>query len=229
MPKPYVPNDKWSQKAQAEGYRARSVYKLQQLDERFHLLQEKQRVLDLGAAPGSWLQYVSKMIGPKGVGIGVDRTVIEPIAENIHTIQQDILETETVVDRVLDLLDTLPGRPNLRDHDHDAGGWKFDLVLSDLAPNTSGIHDVDQWRSVELSQAVVAVAARILKANGTCVIKILRGADFDEFLRTCKRDWKSVRIFRAETTRDRSTEVYLLLREFHGEQSPPQSAVNVEA
>lgn len=84
MPKRYVPNDVWSRKAAKEGYRARSVYKLMELDERFHLLKSGQTVLDLAAAPGSWLQYVSKRIGPKGLAIGFDLQPIASIAEKLR-------------------------------------------------------------------------------------------------------------------------------------------------
>ena len=85
-----------------------------------------------------------------------------------------------------------------------------DLLLSDAAPSTSGIHDVDQWRSIELNQSALAVGKRILKSGGRCVLKVFQGADFDGFIKDVKREWKDVRIIKAQTSRDRSTEVYVI-------------------
>jgi 23S rRNA (uridine2552-2'-O)-methyltransferase len=195
MPKRYVPNDAWSRKAAKEGFRARSVYKLMELDEREHLLKPGMTVLDCGAAPGSWLQFTAQRIGPKGRAIGIDRTPIEPIAENVQTAEADI----TDIPAVQAILEGI-------------GIKRVDLVLSDLAPNTSGVHDVDQWRSIELNEAVVKLAETFLVPGGICVLKVLRGEDFDEFLKVLKSSWDDVRIKRVEATRDRSTEVYVLLR-----------------
>ncbi len=193
MTKPYIPNDKWSQKAAAEGFRARSVYKLQELDTKFRLLRPGMTVLDCGAAPGSWLQYVSQKIGPQGKAIGIDLAPIEPIADNVRLYQADMLETETI-ERIL----------------QDENIVKVDLVLSDIAPSTTGVKDVDQWRSIELSQAVLAVAETFLKPRGRCVMKVFRGADFDEFLGDVKRHWKHVKVATAKASRDRSREVYVV-------------------
>ncbi|ALM09596.1 MAG TPA: 23S rRNA methyltransferase [Candidatus Peribacter riflensis] len=195
MPKPYTPNDAWSRKAAKEGYRARSVYKLMELDERFHLLKAGQTVLDLAAAPGSWLQYVSKRIGSKGLAIGLDVKPIAPIADNVRTHEQDITHLEE--------LDALLEAQHLP---------AIDLVLSDIAPSTSGIRDVDQWRSIELNQAVLATAERWLKSGGYCVVKVFRGADFDAFLREVKAQWRDVKIASPRASRDRSKEVYLVMK-----------------
>lgn len=195
MPKRYVPNDVWSRKAAKEGYRARSVYKLMELDERFHLLKSGQTVLDLAAAPGSWLQYVSKRIGPKGLAIGFDLQPIASIAENVHTFEQDITEPEKI-DSLLEAQCLPP----------------IDLILSDIAPSTSGIRDVDQWRSIELNQAVLAIAERWLRPGGRCVLKVFRGADFDAFLREVKTDWQDVKLVSPRASRDRSREVYVVMK-----------------
>lgn len=193
MPRPYTPNDKWSRKAAEEGYRARSVYKLMELDQKFRLLKHGMTVLDLGAAPGSWAQYASQRIGPKGVLIGLDLQEMEPIAENVHLYQQDITDHDGI-------------RSIMEKEGVDA----VDLVISDLAPATSGIRDVDQWRSIELSQSVLECAHAFLKPKGICVMKILRGADFDAFLRDMKKEWNGVRTFQAKASRDRSKEIYVL-------------------
>jgi len=194
MSKRYIPNDKWSQKAAAEGYRARSVYKLEELNKKFHLLRTGMTVVDLGAAPGSWLQYVSakcKVQSGKSNGriIGIDLQEIEPI-DGVETYVQDITDIEA-------LKKIIP---------------KFaDLVLSDLAPKTSGIRDVDQWKSIELSQAVSETAHEILRPKGVCVIKVLRGADFDDFITECKEQWHAVKILSVKASRERSNEIYVVL------------------
>jgi 23S rRNA (uridine2552-2'-O)-methyltransferase len=195
MPKPYIPNDKWSQRAAQEGYRARSVYKLMELDDRFRLVRPGMTVLDLGAAPGSWLQYVAAKIGPGGKAIGLDLQEIAPVAANVSLHVQDITDTNAV-------------REILRKEQVS----RIDLMLSDIAPSTSGIKDVDQWRSVELAQSVFGIAQELLRPGGICVVKIFRGADFDELLAQIKRDWKNVRIAQVAASRESSREVYLVAR-----------------
>ena len=194
-PKPYIPNDNWSRRAASEGYRARSVYKLQELDDRFHLMRSGMKVLDIGAAPGSWLQYVSKKIGPTGVAIGLDLKSIESIAPNVQTFVADMNDHAGITAIMQSL--SIP---------------EFDLVLSDIAPNTSGIKDVDQWRSLELSRAVVAVARNRLKPGGYLVMKVFRGRDFDAFLHEVSDEYSSVRQVSVDATRDRSREVYVVCR-----------------
>lgn len=195
MPKPYTPNDHWSRKAASEGYRARSVYKLRELDERFGLLRPGMKVVDLGAAPGSWLQEASAKVGPKGRVIGVDLTPIAPVAGNVSTHVADATDIEAV-EAIL----------------RAEGIAEADLVLSDMAPSTSGVKDVDQWRSVELAQAALSVAARALKPGGACVVKVFRGADFDDFLRAAQAAWRTVEVATPQASRDRSREVYLVAR-----------------
>ena len=194
MPKPYNPNDAWSRRAAKEGYRARSVYKLEELNERYRLLRPGMTVLDCGAAPGSWLQYTAKIIGPRGRAIGLDLTPIKTIAANVVTLEQDITDLQRV-ERVL----------------KETGVTTVDLVLSDAAPSTTGIRDIDQWQSLELARAVIAIAEHVLKPSGRCVIKVFRGADFDEFLADVKRRWVKVTMARTKASRDRSHEVYLVL------------------
>ncbi len=193
MPKPYTPNDKWSQRAAAEGYRARSVFKLEELDERFNLLHHGMKVLDAGAAPGSWLQYTSKKIGQEGIVVGLDLKEIESIAPNVHTF-------------VCDMTDTAAVEECLR----SVKMMQADIILSDIAPNTSGIKDVDQWRSLELSRAVVQLASKRLRRGGVLVMKVLRGRDFDGFLAELKPLYGKVRTVSVDASRDRSREVYVV-------------------
>lgn len=193
MPKPYIPNDKWSRRAAEEGFRARSVYKLQEMDERFGLLRSGMKVLDLGAAPGSWLQYVSKRIGNEGMVLGLDLKEIAHINGNVKTRVCDITD-EKAVDAALASL-----------------GWtQVDLVLSDLAPNTTGIKDVDQWRSVELNRGVLTIAKRVLRKGGTVVMKVFRGKSFDDFTADVKRGYPAIKVISVDASRDRSREVYVI-------------------
>lgn len=204
MPKPYTPNDKWSQRAAKEGYRARSVYKLMELDERFGLLKPGMTVIDLGAAPGSWLQYAAKMVGPTGALFGFDLTAIEPVA--------DPERSRGVAENVKTFVKDITDRFGIEDLLRQEGVREADLVLSDIAPNTSGVKDMDQWKSVELATASLALTKDLLKPNGKCVVKVFRGADFDEFYKNLKMDWQEPRIIEVEASRDRSREVYVIVR-----------------
>lgn len=164
-----------------------------EIDDRFRLLKPGMTVLDLGAAPGSWCQYASEKVrNTKGEGrvIGIDLTEIEPI-EGVETHVVDIKDT----DALEKILPQYVG-----------------LIISDLAPKTSGIQDVDQWKSIELSQVVLDIARKHLKPNGKCVLKILRGADFDAFIRECKKEWETVKTFEARASRDRSKEIYVIIQ-----------------
>lgn len=193
MPKPYTPNDTWSQRAAKEGYRARSVYKLQELDELCGLIRPGMKIVDVGAAPGSWLQYVSRRIGDKGIVLGVDLKPIKRIAPNVKIAVCDIKDDQA-----------------LRSAMNAAGLSSVDLVLSDIAPNTSGIKDVDQWRSVELSMAVFEVAKKVLSPKGVLVMKIFRGKSFDAFITDVKEFFPRIKVVTVQASRDRSREVYVV-------------------
>jgi 23S rRNA (uridine2552-2'-O)-methyltransferase len=193
MPKPYNPHDKWMQLAKSEGFRARSVYKLQELDERYKLFKPAMNVLDIGAAPGSWLQYASKQVGPKGKVLGVDLKEIEFVADNVVTAVCDVFDPVLLKKEIRKL------------------GWKWvDLIISDIAPNTSGIKDVDQWKSVELNQKILDVARYWLRPRATLVMKVFRGKDFDSFLAGLKMSFQSLKIRSVDASRDSSKEVYVI-------------------
>ena len=193
MPKPYVPNDKWSRRAAEEGYRARSVYKLIEIDLRYHLFGTAKRVLDIGAAPGSWLQYAAEKVGPMGKVLGLDIQEIVPVADNVITKVVDVFDKEKVTEAIFSM------------------GWdKVDLLLSDIAPNTSGIRDVDQWRSIELNRNIAEIAWKHLRARGTLVMKVFRGKDFDAFTHELKTKFSRLKVMTAAASRDRSREVYVV-------------------
>jgi 23S rRNA (uridine2552-2'-O)-methyltransferase len=181
-----------------------------ELDERFHLLRPGMVILDLAAAPGSWLQYTAKKIGLKGRAIGIDLQPIKSIAPNVTTLQADITDPQRVSTLLQTLLKKETSPASLTSPTSTTS--LFDLVLSDISPSTSGIKDIDQWRSIELNDAVLTIAERWLKPGGRCVLKVFRGADFDDFLHKVKREWTEAKLVNVKASRDRSREVYLVLR-----------------
>lgn len=193
MPKAYVPNDRFAKRAQYQGYRARSVYKLEELDKKFALFKPGQKVLDVGAFPGSWLQYVAIQVGAKGTVVGVDVQKIQPVAPNVWIITQDVTETDKLIEELASI-----------------GIQQFDLVISDIAPSTTGIPGVDQAKSVELSQMVVEVADQFLRTKGTLVMKVFEGLDFAAFFKSLKPKYGFVTAYKARASRERSTEKYIV-------------------
>lgn len=182
--------DKFTFKARQEGYFARSVYKLDEIDKRFKLLRRGDNVLDIGAAPGSWLQYASKKIG-NGKAIGVDLEAIRKIAPNVETIVCDITAPECV---------------NLISEKIK----KVDVVLCDIAPSTTGIRSADQYRSTMLSGQAFEIAKKFLKANGKFACKVFQGPEFDEFYKEVKLHFDKVKTYKPIGSRKRSKEVYVV-------------------
>lgn len=197
MVKPYIVQDTYFKKAKIEGYVARSAYKLQEIDEEYRLLRSGISVLDLGCAPGSFLQYTSKIIGQKGCALGVDLQKID-------------LQFPNAVTHVCDIYKNDELEKIIEDFKYTQRIHHFDIVLSDLAPNTSGRKDVDQWRSVELCMRVVEVAEIHLKKHGTLLMKIFQGEDFDEFYASVKKKFVKIKTVKPDAVRERSKEVYLV-------------------
>lgn len=179
----YTPNDKWAQKAKNEGWRARSVYKLQELDQKYQLLSPGMQVLDVGAAPGSWLQYASGIVDSV---TGIDIQDIVPVADNVTLIKQDISDFKTEV--------------------------KFDVVLSDIAPNTTGMPLVDEARSVALNRSIFALAKQVLLPDGALVMKVFDGKHFPGFIKELKDYFRTVEVNKVRAIRPSSHEVYVVCR-----------------
>ncbi len=193
MPKPYNPKDFYYRKAKKEGLRARSAFKIEEIGQRFRLLRPGMVILDLGAAPGGWLQVMADKVGPKGAVIGVDLVAIAPVGRpQVKTAVLDI----TGADFRERLAELHPG--------------PFDLVTSDMAPKTSGIRERDEARSLELAGLALATAERLLRPGGSFVCKVFMGAGFDEFLKRCKGVFEKTKVARPEATRDRSVEHYVV-------------------
>ena len=183
--------DHYARRAKAEAWLARSVYKLQEIDNRFKLIQRNNRVLDLGCYPGSWSQYGLKKVGPKGEVVGIDLKKPESVLyPNFRFIQADVLE----MDMAWLIKEIAP----------------MDVVMSDMAPQTTGISISDVSRSTELSSRAFDIAFAILKWKGHFLCKILEGEDLNAFKRSISTYFERIRLFRPKATRKRSREVYLL-------------------
>jgi 23S rRNA (uridine2552-2'-O)-methyltransferase len=187
-------SDPYVKQAQQEGYRSRAIYKLQELQERDRLFKPGMTVIDLGAAPGGWSQLVVNLVGRKGRVIALDILPMDAIP-GVEIIEGDFTE-ETVLSQLMQSL----------------GESRADWVISDMAPNMSGIDSVDQPRSMELAELAVELAKRVLNDQGGLLVKVFQGAGFDTFLTELRRDFNKVVIRKPKASRDRSNEVYLLAR-----------------
>ncbi|HSW69041.1 MAG TPA: 23S rRNA (uridine(2552)-2'-O)-methyltransferase RlmE [Gammaproteobacteria bacterium] len=187
-------SDPYVKRAQQEGYRSRAVYKLLELQERDKLFKPGMTVIDLGAAPGSWSQVITKWVGKKGRVIALDILPMEPLL-GVEFIKGDFADP-TVLNELLQHL----------------GDAKSDWVVSDMAPNLTGINSVDQPRSIELAELALDLANQVLHDEGSLLVKVFQGVGFDEFLIELRRHFKKVIIRKPKASRDRSNEVYLLAR-----------------
>ena len=185
-------NDAYVQRAKAEGYRSRAAFKLLEIDEKDHLLRSGMTVVDLGAAPGSWSQLAVARAGAKGKVIALDLLPVEPMP-GLHFIQGDFTE-----DGVLAELEAV------------LEGAAVDLVLSDMAPNMSGIELTDQARSMYLAELALDFAVRHLKPGGKFVVKVFQGPGFMEFRQAAQQHFQSLQLRKPKASRDRSPELYLV-------------------
>ncbi len=198
MPKAYQVQDKYFHLAKEKGYRARSAFKLLDIQEKFRLIRPGQTLVDLGAAPGSFLQVILELVGSEGQLLGLDLQEIDPFeAKNVQTEVVDILETG----KVLELLTR-------------HGLHKVDGVTSDLAPKTSGIRDLDQGRSAELTDQAFHLATQILKPGGYFVGKVFEGPDLAYLIKRMKQKFQRVTLFKPASSRDRSLETFIVATGF---------------
>ena len=189
-------HDAFHKRAKQQGFRSRAVFKLGEVDDRFGLMKPGGRVLDLGCAPGSWLQYARGRVGAKGELVGIDRFPLDPPVPGARLIVGDIFDV---------------GADELRG---DTGG--FDLVMSDMAPDTTGIRHVDQARSEVLFTRALDIAEEVLVNGGAFVGKLFQGPEFQDLVTRCRRDFDAVKIVKPEGSRSRSIEQYVVARGFRG-------------
>jgi len=182
--------------AQKDGYRSRAAYKLIEIDKKYHIIKPGIKAVDLGAAPGGWSQVLSNRIGATGRVVAADLLEMPPI-KNIDFIQGNF-EEEKVLRDIQDKLKNLP----------------VDLVISDMAPNISGIKMVDQQRAIYLNELALGFVKNNLKQNGFFLVKSFVGADFEKFLNELKLHFKKVFKIKPDSSRSRSSEIFLLGYEF---------------
>lgn len=183
-------HDKFFRRARSEGFAARSVYKLEEIDKKVRLLRAGDRVLDLGCRPGSWMQYARKVVGPHGTVVGIDRDPLPQPVAGARFLQADIFETTDQ-----DLLGELRA---------------FDVVLSDMMPDTIGVRSADQARSAHLFEEALNRAERLLAPNGAFVGKIFQGPDVELLRKRMGRRFGEVKLLKPESSRAESLEVYLV-------------------
>ncbi|GMR19542.1 MAG: 23S rRNA (uridine(2552)-2'-O)-methyltransferase RlmE [Gammaproteobacteria bacterium] len=194
-------NDEYVQRAQKEGYRSRAVYKLKEINEKDKLIRPGLRVVDLGAAPGGWSQYVRQRMGSsKGAVLALDILFMEPL-QGVEFMQGDFTE-QAVLDRALESL----------------GGAPVDLVISDMAPNISGIAVSDQARAVYLAELALEFARQVLKPGGHLLLKTFQGEGFPELRKAMQGRFKSLISRKPKASRARSREIYLLGKVFLSDQ-----------
>ncbi|MYM65197.1 23S rRNA (uridine(2552)-2'-O)-methyltransferase RlmE [Pseudomaricurvus sp. HS19] len=191
-------SDQYVKKSQQDGYRSRASYKLLELDEKDKLLRPGMTVVDLGAAPGGWSQIAARRVGTQGRVIASDILPMDSLA-GVDFIQGDFTEDE-VFEALMALL----------------GPGKADLVISDMAPNMSGVADVDQPKAMYLVELALDMAGSTLKPGGCFVAKVFQGEGFDDYLRQAKELFKTVVIRKPDASRARSREVYLVGKGFKG-------------
>ena len=185
-------NDAYVQRAKKEGYRSRAAYKLLEIDARDKLLRPGMTVVELGATPGGWSQVVARRIGKKGRLVAIDLLEMEPV-EGCEFIRGDFREAEA-----LTALNTA------------LAGRAVDLVLSDMAPNISGIDTADQARSIELAELALDFCQTNLQPGGAFLVKVFQGAGFESFYRSMAKAFERVATRKPDASRSRSAEVYLI-------------------
>jgi 23S rRNA (uridine2552-2'-O)-methyltransferase len=196
----YNPRDYYFKQAKKEAFAARSVFKLEEIDERFHIIKAGHQILDLGAAPGSWAQYCSRKIGAKGRVLGIDIQPVKLTIPNAVFITADMRE--------------LSLEEAMKEH---GIAPPFDVVLSDMAPKTIGIRLTDQMRSLELSELALATAERFLKPKGTFVCKLFHSEEFEGFRDKLRKRFERVEILRPKSTRKESKEIFFIGMQFLGQ------------
>ena len=191
-------SDTYVKRAQAQGYRSRASFKLLEIQEKYRVIRPGMSVLDLGAAPGGWSQVAQDCVGDEGLVIASDILEMESI-DGVDFIQGDFTEQE-VYDQIIGAL----------------AGHPLDLVISDMAPNISGISEVDGPRAMHLVELAVDIAVNTLKRDGDLLIKVFQGPGFEELLREVRSKFNKVHMRKPAASRSRSKEQYLLARGFRG-------------
>ncbi|AOE48975.1 23S rRNA methyltransferase [Kangiella sediminilitoris] len=191
-------DDPYVKRSQKEGYRSRAVYKLEELDKKYKLIKPGCTIVDLGAAPGGWSQYAAYKVGDKGKIFALDILQMDPLPD-VDFIKGDFRE-EAVLNQLMSAI----------------GEQKATLVLSDMAPNMSGMDAIDQPKAMYLAELALELARDVLSQGGSYVVKVFQGEGFDEYIRECRASFSKVMIRKPDASRDRSREVYVIGQGFKG-------------
>jgi len=195
----YEKKDSYYRKSKEEGYRARSAYKLKQINNKFRIIKKGSVVIDIGASPGGWSQVASNIVGPQGKVIAVDKEWMEPLKnDNFTFIQGDITDgctTEKIIDSI----------------------GKVDALISDIAPKTTGIVDIDRSRSAILSMMALEIGIKVLKPRGNFLTKVFQSQESEELFAEMKEHFSYTKRYRPPSTRKRSAEIYFIGKNFSQE------------
>jgi 23S rRNA (uridine2552-2'-O)-methyltransferase len=187
--------DQYRRLAKDQGYRARSAYKLLQMNRSYNIIKKGDKVVDLGCAPGGWLQVAMKEVGSSGKVIGVDLKPVTPVAGAI--ILQDSIENPNVLSKIAEIL-----------------GCNADVILSDMAPNVSGVWDIDHARQISLSTIALGFARQVLRVGGSSVFKIFEGEMLKEFKSELRKSFGKVLLSKPSASRQESSELYIVCLDF---------------
>ena len=210
-------HDRYFRQAKAEGYLARSAYKLIEINERKRLIRRGDAVLDLGCAPGSWLQVAAELVGPRGVVVGIDlKAVVAEMAANVRTIEGDInaVSAEDLLASARRVDVPMPESARRADVPAEEAGGGFQVVLSDMAPNTTGAGD--DFVSERLCRRVLELLPGVLKPGGNLVMKVLEGSGYPLLLSDTSAMFTACKGFKPRASRDTSREIYIVGRGYRG-------------
>jgi 23S rRNA (uridine2552-2'-O)-methyltransferase len=189
-------DDEYVKRSQQDGYRSRAVYKLEEIDQKDHLLKPGMTVIDLGSAPGGWSQYAARKLKGQGRIIALDILPMEPL-EHVEFIQGDFLEDSVLAELLATLGDSRP-----------------ELVISDMAPNMSGMNVVDIPRAEYMAELALDLSCKVLKPGGCLLVKLFQGEGFDEYLKQVREHFTTIVMRKPKASRARSREVYMLAKGF---------------
>ncbi|MDA4111873.1 MAG: RlmE family RNA methyltransferase [Thaumarchaeota archaeon] len=191
--------DLYRRKAKEEGYRSRAAFKLLQLNNKYRIIRAGYSVVDIGAAPGGWLEVAAELVGQRGVVVGVDIVPVKPVGKNAKIILEDVTSAE------------FPSKVQSA-----LGRGKADCVLADMSPKLSGIWDMDHFKQIELCQRVVDILPEILASGGSNVMKAFHGEELDPLIKRLRNSFHRVEISKPDASRSESSEVYLVSMDFTG-------------
>ncbi len=208
-------DDEYVKRSQKEGYRSRAIYKLQEIQQKDNLIRPNMQVVDLGAAPGGWSQYAVELVGSKGRVVASDILPIDPLPF-VEFVKGDFTE-ESVLNEILDVLNTDPTSKTGNDSSTQSEKkYRADVVISDMAPNMTGVEATDQPRSIYLCELSLDMACQILKPGGSFVAKVFQGDGSEAFFKEVRSHFNKVKIRKPKSSRPRSREVYVVAQGFKG-------------